>query len=172
MRSNVQASVPNPWPGGCLQQFAAERAAPHHECWKGKEMLQTILGTTFRWYQPNGWVFSPVQVGPDSIDYTVESGPHAGRHAVQPTYYHRVAPNIELTSWYEEVGTVVSIIWYLESQTSHRFAALPAWAADDFAVLAGDNQDPQYLGRVRKLAESKPDGPRQLLSDDGYFEML
>jgi phenolic acid decarboxylase len=135
-------------------------------------MLQTILGSTLRWYQPNGWVFSPVHVGADTIDYTVEQGPHTGRHAVQQTHYHRIAPGIELTSWYEEVGTVVNIIWYLESQTSHRFAALPAWAGDDFSVLVGDNRDPEYLDRVRQLAATKPDGPRHLLSDDGYFELL
>lgn len=135
-------------------------------------MLQTILGSTLRWTQPNGWVFNPVRVGPDFIDYTVESGPHAGRHAVQRMHYHRIAPGIELTSWYEEVGTVVNIIWYLESQTSHRFAALPAWAGDDFSVLAGDNQDPEYLARVSQLATTKSDGPRHLLADDGYFEVL
>ncbi|MFC8077750.1 phenolic acid decarboxylase [Streptomyces sp. NPDC057307] len=135
-------------------------------------MLQTILGATLRWYQPNGWIFDPVHMSPDTIDYTVVSGPHTGRHAVQQTYYHRVAPGIELTSWYEEVGTVVNIIWYLESQTSHRFAALPAWAADDFSVLVGDNRDPQYLDGVGELAATRPDGPRHLLSDDGYFELL
>ncbi|MFJ4790005.1 phenolic acid decarboxylase [Streptomyces sp. NPDC088794] len=135
-------------------------------------MLHTILGSTFTWHQPNGWVFSPVRVGPDAIDYTVASGPHAGRHAVQPLHYHRIAPGIELTSWYEEVGTVVNIVWYLESQTSHRFAALPAWAADDFSVLVGDNQDREYLGRIEHLAATKPDGPRHLLADDGYFELL
>jgi phenolic acid decarboxylase len=139
---------------------------------KGSSMLRTILGAKIRWTQPNGWVFNPVYVGPDTIDYTVEKGPHAGRHAVQPTHYHRIAPGIELTSWYEEVGTIVHIIWYLESQTSHRFAALPAWAAEDFSVLVGDNQDPRYLARIRELAATKADGPRHLLSDDGYFEVL
>jgi hypothetical protein len=39
-------------------------------------------------------------------------------------------------------------------------------------VLVGDNRDPEYLDRVRKLAATKPDGPRHLLSDDGYFELL
>jgi phenolic acid decarboxylase len=135
-------------------------------------MLHTILGAKIRWTQPNGWVFSPVLVGPDFIDYTLEKGPHTGRHAVQPMHYHRIAPGIELTSWYEEVGTIVNIIWYLESQTTHRFAALPAWAAEDFSVLVGDNQDPDYLARVRELAATKPDGPRHVLADDGYFELL
>ncbi|WP_160310991.1 phenolic acid decarboxylase [Streptomyces sp. 150FB] len=134
-------------------------------------MLGTILGSTFRWIQPNGWEFDPVYMGPDTIDYTVKHGPHAGRHAVQRIFFHRVAPGIELTSWYEEVGTVVSVIWYLESQTSHRFAALPAWAGDDYSVLVGDNQDPEYIDRVRMLAQSNPDGPRNLLWDDGYFEL-
>jgi phenolic acid decarboxylase len=135
-------------------------------------VIETILGAKIRWYQPNGWVFNPVPAGPDTIDYTVEAGPHAGRHAVQRTHYHRIAPGIEFTSWYEEVGTVVNIIWYLETQTTHRFAALPAWAADDFTVLIGDNQDPRYLDKVRELAATKPDGPRHVLADDGYFELL
>ncbi|HWD07449.1 MAG TPA: phenolic acid decarboxylase [Amycolatopsis sp.] len=135
-------------------------------------MLHTILGAKIRWTQPNGWVFNPVTVGPDTIDYTLEQGPHAGRHAVQQIHFHRIAPGIEFTSWYEEVGTTVSIIWYLESQTTHRVAALPAWAAEDFSVLAGDNQDPSYLARIRELAETRPDGPRKVLTDDGYFELL
>ncbi|MCW1100259.1 phenolic acid decarboxylase [Streptomyces sp. RS2] len=135
-------------------------------------MLNTILGAKIHWTQPGGWVFNPVYVGPDTIDYTVAKGPHAGRHAVQHAHFHRVAPGIELTSWYEETGTVVNVIWYLESQTTHRFAALPAWAVEDYSVLVGDNRDPQYLAHIRKLAATKPDGPRHLLSDDGYFEVL
>jgi len=134
--------------------------------------LKTILGKKLRWTQPNGWVFDPVIVGPGTIDYTVAEGPHAGRHAVQPTHYHRIAPGIELTSWHEEVGTTVSIIWYLETQTSHRYAAIPAWAARDIKVLAGDNQDPAYLERVSQLGAAGPDGPRLILADDGYFELL
>jgi phenolic acid decarboxylase len=135
-------------------------------------MSKTILGSRIRWYQPNGWVFDPVVVGPDTIDYTVKEGPHAGRHAVQRTHYHRIAPGIEFTSWYEEVGTVVNIIWYLESQTTHRFAALPAWAGEDLSTLIWDNQDPEYLARVRETALAKPDGPRLILSDDGHFELI
>jgi phenolic acid decarboxylase len=135
-------------------------------------MLKTILGTRIQWHQPDGWLFEPVTVGPDTIDYTVKEGPHAGRHAVQPTHYHRIAPGIEFTSWYEEVGTLVNVIWYLESQTTHRFAALPAWAGEDLTVLIGDNRDPAYLDRVGELARTRPDGPRLVLADDGYFNLL
>jgi phenolic acid decarboxylase len=135
-------------------------------------VIDTILGARIRWWQPNGWVFDPVVIGPDTMDYTVKEGPHAGRHAVHKMYFHRVAPGIEFTSWYEEVGTVVTIIWYLETQTTHRFAALPAWAGKDLGVLIGDNRDPEYLERVRTLAAREPDGPRMVLSDDGYFALL
>ncbi|MFC4945101.1 phenolic acid decarboxylase [Pseudonocardia sp. GCM10023141] len=135
-------------------------------------MLSTILGTRLRWFEADGWVFDPVIVGADTIDYTVKEGPHAGRHAVQRIHYHRIAPGIELTSWHEEVGTIVNIVWYLESQTTHRFAALPAWATADIRVLVGDNQDPAYLERVRGLAAVGPDAPRTILDDDGYFELL
>jgi phenolic acid decarboxylase len=128
------------WPRG---ETDLEEASP---------VISTILGARLRWRQPNGWLFEPVMVGPDTIDYTVREGPHVGRHAIQGTYYHRIAPGIELTSWYEEVGTIVNVVWYLESQTTHRFAAIPAWAARDITVLAHDNQDPGYLERVGDLA--------------------
>jgi hypothetical protein len=68
-----------------------------------------------------------VAVGPDIVDYTLKEGPHAGRHAIQHFYYQRVAPGVETTVWYEESGALVHITWYLETQTVHRFAALPAW---------------------------------------------
>ena len=136
------------------------------------EMVPTILGTKFRWIQPGGWVFDPVIIGPDTIDYTLTAGPHTGRHAVHRTYFHRVAPGIETTSWYEETGTVVHIIWYLESQTSHRIAALPHWAQQNMRALAGDNADPVYLERIRNLIETEADAPRWILANDGYFEIL
>jgi phenolic acid decarboxylase len=135
-------------------------------------VIRTILGTKIRWFEVNGWVFDPVVLRPDTIDYTVQEGPHAGRHAIQKIHYHRIAPNVEQTSWYEETGTVVNIIWYLDAQTTHRFAALPRWASDDIASIAGDNQDPAFLERVRKAAQKGPDGPRMILADDGYFEVL
>jgi phenolic acid decarboxylase len=135
-------------------------------------MIQTILGAKIRWIQPNGWIFDPVIIGPDTIDYTLAAGPHTGRHAVHKTYFHRIAPGIEATSWYEETGTVVHIIWYLQTQTTHRVAALPRWAQEDMQALIGDNRDPEYLERIRHLTETKPDGPRWILADDGYFETL
>jgi hypothetical protein len=40
-------------------------------------MLTSILGARLSWYQANGWVFDPVIVGPDIIEYTLAKGPHA-----------------------------------------------------------------------------------------------
>ena len=45
-------------------------------------MLTSILGARLNWYQADGWVFDPVTVGPDIIEYTLAKGPHAGRHAI------------------------------------------------------------------------------------------
>ena len=107
-------------------------------------MLTSILGARLSWYQANGWVFEPVVFGPDIVDYHLKEGPHAGRHAIQHFYYQRVAPGVETTVWYEESGALVHITWYLETQTTHRFAALPAWLAEDMTVYRGDNQDPAF----------------------------
>ena len=69
-------------------------------------MLTSILGARLSWYQADGWVFDPVIVGPDIIEYTLAKGPHAGRHAIQHFYYERVAPGVETTVWYEESGAL------------------------------------------------------------------
>ena len=135
-------------------------------------MLTSILGARVRWYQADGWVFDPLLVGPDRIEYTLQDGPRAGRHAIQLTYYQRVAPGIETTAWYEESGAVLHITWYLESQTTHRFAALPAWLAEDMTVYRGDNQDPAFAERIRQLRSQRQDWPRRILSDEGYFVVL
>jgi hypothetical protein len=58
-------------------------------------MLTSILGARLRWHEADGWVFDPVIVGSDIIEYTVKEGPHAGRHAIQHIYYQRVAPGPE-----------------------------------------------------------------------------
>jgi hypothetical protein len=122
-------------------------------------MLTSILGARLRWHLADGWVFDPVIVGPDIIEYTLKEGPHAGRHAIQRTYYQRVAPGIETTAWYEESGAVLHITWYLEAQTSHRFAALPAWLAKDMTVYRGDKQDPAFVEKIRKLSSQQQDWP-------------
>src|SRR6478672_9049943 len=132
-------------------------------------MLTSILGARLNWYQADGWVFDPVTVGPDIIEYTLAKGPHAGRHAIQHFYYERVAPGVETTVWYEESGALVHITWYLETQTTHRFAALPAWLAKDMTVYRGDNQDPAFIEKIRKLISQQQDWPRHILNDDGYF---
>jgi phenolic acid decarboxylase len=136
-------------------------------------MLTSILGARVRWYLADGWVFDPVIMRPDNIEYTLKEGPHAGRHAIQRTYYQRVAPGIETTAWYEESGSVLHITWNLETQTTHRFAALPAWLAEDIAtVYSGDNQDPMFLESIKTLRSQRQDWPRRILSDDGYFVVL
>ena len=67
-------------------------------------MLSSILGARLSWHFANGWVFEPAIVGPDSVEYSLKEGPHAGRHAIQHFYYQRVAPGVETTVWYEESG--------------------------------------------------------------------
>ena len=135
-------------------------------------MLTSILGARLSWYQADGWVFDPVTVGPDIIEYTLAKRPHAGRHAIQHFYYQRVAPGVETTVWYEESGALVHITWYLETQTTHRFAALPAWLAEDMTVYRGDNQDPAFIEKIRKLSSEQQDWPRHILNDDGYFKVI
>jgi hypothetical protein len=61
---------------------------------------------------------------------------------------------------------------YLESQTVHRYAALPAWLAKDMTVYRGDNQDPAFLAKIRKLSTERPDWPRHLINDDGLFRVM
>ncbi len=134
-------------------------------------MLTSILGQRLTWYFPNGWVFEPATFGPDVVDYTLAAGPHAGRHAIQRFYYQRVAPGVESTVWYEESGAVVHMTWYLETQTVHRFAALPAWLAKDMTVYIGDNQDPAFVEKIRRLGAEHQDWPRHILDDDGYFRV-
>jgi len=134
-------------------------------------MLTSILGARLSWYV-GGWVFEPAVVGPDTVDYVLKEGPHAGRHAIQHFYYQRVAPGVETTVWCEESGAVVHMTWYLESQTVHRYAALPAWLAEDMTVYRGDNQDPAFLAKIRKLSSERPDWPRHLINDDGFFRIM
>jgi phenolic acid decarboxylase len=135
-------------------------------------MLTSILGARLSWHFANGWVFEPAIVGPDIVDYTLKEGPHAGRHAIQHFYFQRVAPGVETTVWYEESGALVHITWYLETQTVHRFAALPAWLAEDMTVYRGDNQDPAFIEKIRKLSSSRQDWPRHILNDEGYFKEI
>jgi len=135
-------------------------------------MLTSILGARLSWHFANGWVFEPAIVGPDIVDYTLKEGPHAGRHAIQHFYYQRVAPGVETTVWYEESGALVHITWYLETQTVHRFAALPAWLAEDMTVYRGDNQDPAFIEKIKKLISQRQDYPRHILNDEGYFKVI
>jgi phenolic acid decarboxylase len=135
-------------------------------------MITSVLGQKLSWHFANGWVFEPAIVGPDQVEYTLKEGPHAGRHAIQHFYYQRVAPGVETTVWYEESGAVVHMTWYLETQTVHRFAALPAWLGEDMTVYRGDNQDPAFIEKIQKLISEGPDYPRRLMDDDGFFKAL
>jgi phenolic acid decarboxylase len=135
-------------------------------------MLNSIVGARVRLHLANGWVFDPFIIGADIVDYTMAAGSHAGRHAIQRTYYQRVADGIETTAWYEESGEIVHFTWYLAGQTLHRFSAIPAWLAADFSVDRGDNQDPNFVEKIRKLASENADWPRQIMNDVGYFEVL
>jgi phenolic acid decarboxylase len=144
-----------------------------------------MLGKTFRWWEsgwyddeaetftPEPWRFEPVRMGVDHIEYTLAEGPHAGRQAIQRIYYQRVAPNVELTTWCEESGFVLTITWYLDSQTTHRIAVIPAWLVRNLReIYAGNNQDPDFQKRLRDAADSGSDHPRKIISDTGYFELL
>src|SRR6266478_9694864 len=115
-------------------------------------MLASILGTRLSWHFADGWVFEPAIVGADRVEYTLKEGPHAGRHAVQRFCYQRVAPGVETTVWYEESGAVVHMTWYLETQTMHRFAALPAWLAEDMTVYRVTTKTPPRVHRENQEA--------------------
>jgi hypothetical protein len=39
-------------------------------------------------------------------------------------------------------------------------------------VYRGDNQDPAFVEKIRKLSSQGQDWPRHILSDDGYFVVL
>jgi hypothetical protein len=149
------------------------------------DVIDTILGKRFRWFQastwhqegdvntPQMWQFNPVFVGPDFIEYTLVEGPHVGRHAIQRTVYHRVAPGIESTAWCEESGGVIHITWYLESQTSHRFRSGSTWLLEHLSeAYAGSNQDPEFVRKVKELVAQAPDDRRYIGSDDGFFELV
>jgi len=135
-------------------------------------MGNSVVGKKLRWYEPDGLMFEPVMVGTDTIEYTVVKGDRAPRHAIQKMLYYRIAPGIEATGWYEESGAIVHIIWFWESQTTQRFAAAPAWLVKDFSVSSGDNQDPEFVKKIRKLADEGPDYPRRVRTDMGYFEII
>ena len=174
-------SISCEWSASCTWELLRERYMPSRNrrrdyvlgSQKGViNMLNTILGARLSWHFANGWIFEPAIVGPDIVDYTLKEGPHAGRHAIQHFYYQRVAPGVETTVWYEESGALVHITWYLETQTVHRFAALPAWLAEDMTVYRGDNQDPAFIEKIKKLISQRQDYPRHILNDEGYFRVL
>jgi hypothetical protein len=130
-------------------------------------MLASILGARLRWHERR-----VDDVGPDDEGLEHPAAGLAGRHAVQHIYYQRVAPGIETTAWYEERGSVVHITWYLKAQTTHRFAAVPAWLAKDFTAYRGDNQDPAFSKKIRELSSQGLDWPRTIRDNEGYFEVL
>ncbi|WP_330252823.1 phenolic acid decarboxylase [Nocardia sp. NBC_00565] len=135
-------------------------------------MLKSIVGQRLHLYLPNGWEFDPWITGAGFIEYTLTAGPHTGRHAVQKPTYRRLADNVEFLGWYEETGTVVTLVWHLDTQTVDRFAAVPRWLADgDMAASTGDNQDPVFREEMARRAAAGPDMPRHIYADHGYFEL-
>jgi hypothetical protein len=40
------------------------------------------------------------------------------------------------------------------------------------SVYRGDNQDPAFIEKIRKLSSENQDFPRKILNDDGYFRVL
>ena len=122
-------------------------------------MLTSILGARLRWHQANGWVFDPVIVGPDIIEYTLTKAPHAGRHAIQHFYYQRVAPGIETTAWYEESGAIVHITWYLETQTTHRFGLFLRGSPKISASIGATTRTRHSSRKLESLFHSGRIGP-------------
>jgi hypothetical protein len=39
-------------------------------------------------------------------------------------------------------------------------------------IYRGDNQDPAFIQKIRKLSAERPDWPRKILDDDGYFRVI
>jgi phenolic acid decarboxylase len=155
-----------------------------------QQMVDTMLGKAIRWHQsglyyadskegfePQPWLFEPMKIAADHIEYTLVKGPHAGRKGVQRIYYQRVSSNVEFLSWCEESGTVLHVTWFLDSQTTHRIAFVPAWLAATFGenfeeIYGGDSNDPEFRDRIKKLAEEGDDMPRKVITAIGYFEVL
>jgi hypothetical protein len=47
-----------------------------------------------------------------------------------------------------------------------------AWLAEDMTLYRGDNQDPAFIEKIRRLSSQHPDWPRRILDDDGYFNVI
>jgi len=39
-------------------------------------------------------------------------------------------------------------------------------------VYRGDNQDPAFIEKIKKLISQQQDWPRHILNDDGYFKVI
>jgi phenolic acid decarboxylase len=118
-------------------------------------LLTSILGARLSRHFANGWVFEPAIVGPDIVDYTVKEGSHAGRDAIQHFYFQRVAPGVETTvvrgKWRARPYSLV-----FRDTTVHRFAALPAWLAEDMTVTT---KTPRSSRKSESLFRSGRIGP-------------
>jgi hypothetical protein len=42
----------------------------------------------------------------------------------------------------------------------------------DMTFYRGDNQDPAFIAKIRKLSSQQQDWPRHILNDDGYFRVI
>lgn len=92
--------------------------------------------------------------------------------AYSPVPYHRITPGIKLTSWYEEVGTVVYVLSYVETGTSHRFAPFLGGPGTTSPRSPVQPWPSAYLGRAADWAIEGPDALRLVLADDVCFVPL
>jgi hypothetical protein len=42
----------------------------------------------------------------------------------------------------------------------------------DMTVYRGDNQDPAFTEKIKKLIAQRQDYPRHILNDEGYFKVI
>jgi hypothetical protein len=65
-------------------------AGPRHP-WPGSlsiviDVITSVLGARLSSHFADGWVFEPAIVGPDSVEYWLKEGPHAGRQDGHPGF--------------------------------------------------------------------------------------
>jgi hypothetical protein len=93
---------------------------------------------------------------------TSERKPLRG-HSSEDTYQ----PNLQLG-----LGTLSFTVCFAAWGLISAFAALPAWLAEDMTVYRGDNQDPAFIEKIRKLSSQRQDWPRHILNDEGYSPLV
>jgi len=105
------------------------------------------------------WVFDPVIVGPDIIEYTLTKAPHADgtpssillQRSLQDRDHRLV----------RESGAIRPYHVVLETQTTHRFWAFPA-CSRRFQRLSGRQPGPAFIEKIGTLHHSARTGPGAL----------